>query len=79
MVNGAMSDQKVRIRLKFDSTPVTYAQKCWFTYDRDKCVFVGDVSHLIAVHFHLQDAGIQVIEEGGGVLPYHFPIINVPP
>ena len=51
----------IRVRLRFDSTPVSYAQKCWFTFNSEKCKLVADVSHLIASHFNLQDAkGLQV-------------------
>lgn len=51
----------VRVKLKFDSTPVSYAQKCWFTFDSEKCRLVKDVAHLIATHFGLHSAlGIQV-------------------
>lgn len=51
----------IRVRLKFDSTPVSYAQKCWFVFDDESCRLVSDVSHLIASHFGLQNRhGIQV-------------------
>ena len=52
--------ENVRIRLRFDSTPVSYAQKCWFTFDSERCKLVGDVCHLIASHFNLKAHGIQV-------------------
>lgn len=55
----------IRVRLKFDSTPVSYAQKCWFTFDGEKCRLVNDVSHLIASHFSFKSShGIQVAKEG---------------
>lgn len=51
----------VRVRLRFDSTPVHYARQCWFLFDPDSCRLVGDVAYLIAKRFNLQDAhGIQV-------------------
>ena len=51
----------IRVRLKFESTPVSYAQKCWFTFDGEKCRLVSDVSHLLAAHFGIKNAhGIQV-------------------
>ena len=51
----------IRVRLKFDSSPVDYARKCWFVFDSEKCRLVGDVSHLIASHFKLKSSrGIQV-------------------
>ena len=51
----------LRVRLKFDSTPLNYAKKCWFTFDREKCRLVSDVSHLIASRFSLgKTHGIQV-------------------
>ena len=51
----------VRIRLRFDSTPLHYARQCWFLFDPDSCRLVGDVAYLIARRFGLQDtAGIQV-------------------
>ena len=53
----------IRVRLKFDSSPVSYARKCWFVFDGEKCRLVGDVSHLIASHFKLEKSlGIQVRE-----------------
>ena len=48
----------IRVRLKFDSTPVSYAQKCWFTFDAEKCRLVSDVSHLIGSHFSLQSVQV---------------------
>lgn len=51
----------VRVRLRFDSTPLHYARQCWFLFDPDSCRLVGDVAYLIAKRFNLQDAhGIQV-------------------
>ena len=51
----------VRVRLRFDSTPLHYARQCWFFFDPDSCRLVGDVAYLIARRFGLQDtAGIQV-------------------
>ena len=53
----------VRIRLRFDSTPLHYARQCWFLFDPDSCRLVGDVAYLIARRFGLQDtAGIQVTQ-----------------
>ena len=52
----------VRVRLRFDSTPLHYARQCWFLFDPDSCRLVGDVAYLIARRFGLQDtAGIQVL------------------
>ena len=54
----------IRVRLKFDSTPVSYAQKCWFAFDSEKCRVVKDVSYLISSHFGLKHRhGIQVGKE----------------
>ena len=56
----------VRIRLRFDSTPVHYARQCWFLFDPSSCRVVGDVAFLIAKHFGLTEAeGIQVTRGKG--------------
>lgn len=49
----------VRIRLRFDSSPLNYAKKCWFVFDADQCSLVKDVAYLIARQFGLT-RGIQV-------------------
>ncbi len=55
----AMSSSNLRIRLKFESTPL--AQKCWFIFDSEKCKLVSDIRHLIASRFSLKNSnGIQV-------------------
>lgn len=59
-----MNTHVVRVKLKFDSTPVSYAKKCWFTFDTEKCKLVKDVAHLVASHFGLHSAlGIQVKDQ----------------
>lgn len=51
----------VRIRLRFDSTPVHYARQCWFLFDPSDCRVVGDVAFLIGKHFGLSETeGIQL-------------------
>ena len=50
----------LRIRIKFDSTPLNHSQKCWFTFDGEKCKMVSDVRHLIASRFNMKPQGIQV-------------------
>lgn len=60
-VSVDMSSQTVRVKLRFDFTPVNYARKCWFVFDSEKCRLVKDVAHLITSHFGLRSAaGIQV-------------------
>ena len=49
----------VRIRLRFDSSPLQYAKKCWFLFDADQCSLVKDVAFLIARQFDLNQ-DIQV-------------------
>ena len=49
----------VRVRLRFDSSPLHYAKKCWFVFDADQCSLVKDVAYLIARQFGLTQ-GIQV-------------------
>ena len=49
----------VRVRLRFDSSPLNYAKKCWFVFDADQCNLVKDVAYLIARQFDLNQ-GIQV-------------------
>ena len=49
----------VRVRLRFDSSPLNYAKKCWFVFDADQCSLVKDVAYLIARQFDLNQ-GIQV-------------------
>lgn len=49
----------VRVRLRFDSSPVNYAKKCWFVFDADQCSLVRDVAYLIARQFDLNQ-GLQV-------------------
>ncbi len=41
----------VRVRLRFQSAPLHYAQKCWFTFDKEQCKIVGDVAYLISSQF----------------------------
>ena len=56
-----LASTMIRVRLKFDSSPESYARKCWFVFDSEKCRLVGDVAHLIASHFKLKNSrGIQV-------------------
>ena len=50
----------VRVRLRFDSSPLHYAKKCWFVFDADQCSLVKDVAYLIARQFDLNQ-GIQVL------------------
>ena len=54
-----------RVRLRFQSTPIHYAQKCWFTFDKEQCRLVGDVAHLIGSQFgfDLHKDGIQVLNQ----------------
>lgn len=49
----------VRVRLRFDSSPLHYAKKCWFVFDAEQCSLVKDVAYLIARQFGLTQ-GIQV-------------------
>ena len=49
----------MRIRLRFDSSPLQYAKKCWFLFDADQCSLVKDVAFLIARQFDLNQ-DIQV-------------------
>jgi len=44
----------LRIRLKFESTPANHPQKCWFTFDGERCKLVSDIRHLIASRFSLK-------------------------
>ena len=50
----------VRVRLRFDSSPLHYAKKCWFVFDAEQCSLVKDVAYLIARQFGLTQ-GIQVL------------------
>lgn len=50
----------VRVRLRFDSSPLHYSRQCWFLFDPESCSVVSDVVFLIARHFSLREEGLQV-------------------
>ena len=50
----------VRVRLKFQATPVHYAKKCCFLFQQDSCRLVGDLAFLVATRFGLNARGIEV-------------------
>lgn len=51
----------LRVRLRFDSTPLDYSRLCWFAFDPDRYSLVGDLAYDVARHFGLDTrAGVQV-------------------
>ena len=53
-------EMEVRIRLRFSSTPLHYANKCCFLFQRDACRTVGDLIYLITARFGVEATGVQV-------------------